>query len=106
MVFDKDRISSDNLNITIFMSQFELTLKKSGARLKGCSNMRLTAAVTKEGTWYVARCLEVEVTSQGVTMDEALENLREALELYFDDDAPIEPINSPIIAPLDVEIKV
>jgi len=68
--------------------------------------MRLTAAVTKEGKWYVARCLEVEVTSQGETMDEALENLREALELYFDDDAPIEPFNSPIIAPLDVEIRV
>jgi predicted RNase H-like HicB family nuclease len=67
--------------------------------------MRLTAAVTKEGKWYVARCLEVEVTSQGETMEEALENLREALELYFDDDKPIEPFNSPIIAPLDVEIR-
>ncbi|MFB9275123.1 type II toxin-antitoxin system HicB family antitoxin [Cohnella cellulosilytica] len=68
-------------------------------------SMRLTAAVTKEGKWYVARCLEVEVTSQGETMDEALYNLREALELYFDEDMPIEPLVSPIIAPLDVEIR-
>jgi predicted RNase H-like HicB family nuclease len=68
--------------------------------------MRLTAAITKEDKWYVARCLEVEVTSQGETMDESLENLREALELFFDDDAPIEPFISPIIAPLDIEIKV
>jgi len=65
----------------------------------------LTAAVTKEEKWYVARCLEVEVTSQGETMDEALASLREALELYFDDDTPIEPFNSPIIAPLDVKIR-
>ena len=30
--------------------------------------------------WYVARCLEVEVASQGATVDQALANLREALE--------------------------
>ncbi|MGH2572179.1 MAG: type II toxin-antitoxin system HicB family antitoxin [Actinomycetota bacterium] len=47
--------------------------------------MRLTAAVTHEPPWYVARCLEVEVTSQGKTVDEALANLKEALELYFED---------------------
>lgn len=68
--------------------------------------MRLTAAVTKEDDWYVARCLEVEVTSQGKTMDEALDNLREALELYFDDQPSIEPLTSPIIAPVDLEIRV
>jgi predicted RNase H-like HicB family nuclease len=42
--------------------------------------MRLTAAITKEDKWYVARCLEVEVTSQGATMEEALANLHEALD--------------------------
>lgn len=46
------------------------------------AKFRLTAAVTREGTWYVARCLEVDVTSQGESFDEALTNLREALELY------------------------
>lgn len=66
--------------------------------------MRFTAAVTKEDDWYVARCLEVEVTSQGKTMDEALANLREALELYFEDTTSIEPFTSPIIAPIDVGI--
>jgi predicted RNase H-like HicB family nuclease len=43
--------------------------------------MRLTAAVTEEAGWYVARCLEVEVTSQGETLQEARVNLIEALEL-------------------------
>jgi predicted RNase H-like HicB family nuclease len=46
----------------------------------------LTAAVSKDGEWYVARCLEVEVTSQGESVDDALAALREALELYFEDD--------------------
>ncbi|RKT52422.1 type II toxin-antitoxin system HicB family antitoxin [Saccharothrix australiensis] len=49
-----------------------------------------TAAVTRDGDWYVARCLEVEVTSQGRTVEEALGNLREALELYFED-VPVPP---------------
>ncbi|MHB1627084.1 MAG: type II toxin-antitoxin system HicB family antitoxin [Bacilli bacterium] len=65
--------------------------------------IRLTAAITREGTWLVARCLEVEVTSQGETMESALANLQEALELYFEDhDAPIS--SSPIIAPVEVEV--
>lgn len=45
----------------------------------------MTAAVIKEDKSYVARCIEVEVTSQGETMDEALGNLREALEMSYDD---------------------
>lgn len=60
--------------------------------------MRLTAAITKEENWYVAKCLEVEVTSQGKTLEEAL-------ELYFEDAPPIDPVITPIIAPLEVEIR-
>ncbi|ATY84555.1 type II toxin-antitoxin system HicB family antitoxin [Kyrpidia spormannii] len=67
---------------------------------------RLTAAVTKEGKWYVARCLEVEVTSQGETLEEALANLREALELYFENTPTTDlPDTGPIIAPVDIEVK-
>jgi predicted RNase H-like HicB family nuclease len=47
--------------------------------------MRFTAAITREGTLYVAQCLEVDVASQGATEDEALSNLREALELHMED---------------------
>lgn len=42
--------------------------------------------VWKEGKWFVARCLEVEVASQGNTEKAAVKNLMEALELYFEDD--------------------
>jgi predicted RNase H-like HicB family nuclease len=48
--------------------------------------MELTAAITHEGELFVARCLEVDVTSQGDSMDDALANLKEALGLYFEDE--------------------
>ena len=50
----------------------------------------------------MARCLEVEVTSQGETFDEALQNLREALELYFEDRPFPEGVEPLVIAPVDV----
>jgi predicted RNase H-like HicB family nuclease len=43
-----------------------------------------TATVWREDDWFIARCREVEVASQGATEDEALANLREALELHFE----------------------
>ncbi|CAN5870728.1 type II toxin-antitoxin system HicB family antitoxin [soil metagenome] len=64
--------------------------------------MRFTAAVSHEDPWYVARCLEVEVTSQGESFEEALANLGEALELYFDDQPFPEGIEAPVIAPVDI----
>jgi len=63
--------------------------------------MRLTAAISHEPPWYVARCLEVEVTSQGETSDEALTNLGEALELYFEDQ-PFPEVEPLVIAPVDI----
>ena len=41
--------------------------------------------VWKEGDFYVAQCLNVEVSSFGDTKEEALKNLQEALDLYFED---------------------
>jgi predicted RNase H-like HicB family nuclease len=64
--------------------------------------MRLTAVITHDGRWQVARCLEVEVTSQGESVEEALANLREALELYFEDEALPEGIEPPMIATIEL----
>jgi predicted RNase H-like HicB family nuclease len=66
--------------------------------------IRLTATVTREGDWYVARCIDVEVASQGRTIDEALANLREALELYFEDQPAPDP-SEPIVAPVEVKLS-
>ncbi|MCA1632371.1 MAG: type II toxin-antitoxin system HicB family antitoxin [Acidobacteria bacterium] len=43
-----------------------------------------TASVWQEGDWFVAQCREVDVASQGLTEQESLDNLREALELHFE----------------------
>lgn len=45
---------------------------------------KFTASVWREGDWFVAQCLEVDVASQGESEQEALANLREALELHFE----------------------
>lgn len=45
---------------------------------------QLTAIIEKEGDGYVALCPEVDVSSQGCSIEEARENLKEALELFFE----------------------
>ena len=50
----------------------------------------LTAIIEREGDGYVAFCPEVDVASQGDTVDEARANLREALELFFETASPEE----------------
>ncbi|WP_179944076.1 type II toxin-antitoxin system HicB family antitoxin [Geoglobus ahangari] len=44
----------------------------------------LTALVRREGYQYVSKCPELEVASCGDTIEEALENLKEAVELYIE----------------------
>ena len=47
-------------------------------------NYRFSALITKEDAWYVARCPELGVTSQGKDVESARANLREAIELYLE----------------------
>lgn len=47
--------------------------------------------VWKEGKYYVSQCLNVNVGTFGETRDEAISNLREAVELYFEGE-DIEPL--------------
>jgi len=44
-----------------------------------------TASVWREESWFVAQCVEVDVASQGESEEQALMNLREALELHFEE---------------------
>jgi len=39
----------------------------------------------KEDKYYVSQCLNVDVSSFGITVQEAIDNLNEALQLYFED---------------------
>ena len=46
--------------------------------------MHLTAIIEREGDGYVALCPELDIASQGNSINEARENLREALELFYE----------------------
>jgi predicted RNase H-like HicB family nuclease len=45
---------------------------------------KLTAIIEREGDGYVSLCPELDVASQGDTVEQARENLKEALELFFE----------------------
>ena len=50
----------------------------------------LTGVIQREDEGFVALCPELDIASQGDTVEEARENLREALELFFECAAPEE----------------
>jgi predicted RNase H-like HicB family nuclease len=45
---------------------------------------QLTAIIEREGDGYVSLCPELDIASQGDTIEDARNNLREALELFFE----------------------
>ncbi len=51
---------------------------------------RLTAFIEREGDGYVSLCPELDLASQGRTIEEARRNLIEALELFFETADPSE----------------
>jgi predicted RNase H-like HicB family nuclease len=53
-------------------------------------NRRLTAIIEREGDGFVALCPELDVASQGTSIEEARDNLREALKLFFVTASPNE----------------
>ncbi|MGB3096790.1 MAG: type II toxin-antitoxin system HicB family antitoxin [Candidatus Deferrimicrobiaceae bacterium] len=65
---------------------------------------RFNAVITKEEKWYVARCVELGVVSQGKSIEEAKVNLKEAVELYLEsfgsEDLP-ESTGEVILYPLE-----
>lgn len=60
--------------------------------------------VWKEDKYYVAQCLNVDVSSFGETKKEAIANLNEALELYFEDtkQPKITKVERPQVVPLSL----
>jgi len=54
------------------------------------SLLKLTAIIEREGDVYVSLCPEVDIASQGESVEEARDNLREALELFFEAASPEE----------------
>ncbi len=51
---------------------------------------QFTAIIEREGSGYVALCPELDIASQGDTIQSARDNLKEALELFFECASPEE----------------
>ena len=66
--------------------------------------INFTVAVSQDGDWYVAKCLENSIASQGKTIEDSLNNLREALELYLDDNDDIPIIKQTFVTTLEVAV--
>ena len=61
-----------------------------------------TASIWQEGEWYIAQCTQVDIASQGSTEDEALANLRDALELHF---TPPIATEMPRVRDIEIDIR-
>ena len=51
---------------------------------------KLTCLIGREGDGYVSLCPELDIASQGDTIEEARQNLIEAVELFFETAGPSE----------------
>ena len=66
---------------------------------------RLATVITEEGKWHVARAVELGVVSQGKTVNDALNNLKEAVELYLEDNPEAKKFSSktaPLLTTLEL----
>ncbi|MBR5337865.1 MAG: type II toxin-antitoxin system HicB family antitoxin [Lachnospiraceae bacterium] len=64
--------------------------------------MTCQVLVTQEEKWYVATDIASNVASQGKTMDEALSNLKEALELYYEDNETVPESPAAFLTTIEV----
>ena len=67
-------------------------------------NRTLTAVLHQEGNLFVADCPEVGTVSQGETIEEALDNLREATELYLEE-FPTKDTGRPLVTTFEVALR-
>ena len=65
--------------------------------------VKVSAVVHREGRWFVAWCPELDVASQGRTVEDSLTHLREALELRLEDEAVELPAEPFLLTTVEVE---
>ena len=63
---------------------------------------KFTASIWREGKWFIAQCLEVDVASQGTSESAALKNLAYALQLHF---TPPVATRAPKVRPVEVTVR-
>lgn len=67
-------------------------------------SIKCTILIQQEENWYVATDIQSGVASQGKTIDESLSNLKEALKLYYEDNAPTVQNQSVFVTTMEVAI--
>ena len=65
--------------------------------------MLYSAVIHQEEEWFVAECPEVGTVSQGKTVEDAIDNLREATELYLEE-FPTQASGHPILTTFEVPV--
>jgi predicted RNase H-like HicB family nuclease len=66
--------------------------------------LHLTVVIAHEDDWYVARCLEIEAVSQGETVEKALANLRDVIEVYLEEEGVPPALAPPFVTSIDVPV--
>lgn len=69
------------------------------------TKITLTAVIHREDDLYVAECPEVGTVSQGYSVEEAIENLKEATGLYLEE-FPLENVSRSLLTTFDVPVYV
>lgn len=72
------------------MTLYHLTIVPESFKTENLMKRDLTAIIEREGDGYVSLCPELDIASQGASIEEAKDNLREALELFFECASPEE----------------
>ena len=67
-------------------------------------NRNIQYVVTQEGKYYVSQCLNVNVSSFGETIDEAVANLKEAVELYYQDEDKYQKVENTLVGDLEINV--
>ncbi len=103
-VFTRHGADREHLILTLLPAAVKL---KIGSRFNRMS-YQFSAVIEKEGRWYVALCPQLDVASQGRSIEEALGNLKEAVELFLQNASKSEIKGAlgshPLITTLEVTV--
>ena len=67
-------------------------------------SIHITAVIQQEENWFVAKCLENDVASQGKTIEEAMSNLKEALELFYENVEELPSTKNTFVTTMEIAV--
>lgn len=95
------RVGATDLNSTAKPVRIPVRDNSGYSIRSSAMKQKFFVSVYQEREWFIAQALGIDVASQGETIEESLENLKEALELHFE---PPTAISHPQIREIEVEV--